>query len=119
MSIEYNSLLIANLFSSEEENEIQQILEEMGEIGDPIFLYPVYQKYKIVKNASISHYFIITLDAINSNDVIQIALEIDKNPKKEADRKYLLYIFDKRKFYKNEAINICNAWKRINLFGTH
>ena len=39
-------------------------------------------------------------------NVIQIALEIDKNPKKEADRKYLLYIFDKRKFYKNEAINI-------------
>ena len=51
MSDEYNSILITKLFTIQEEDEnfqdnITEILEEMQEIKNPIFLYPIYETYK-------------------------------------------------------------------------
>ena len=46
MSTEYNSILLAKLSSVTDEDETTDLLEEIEEIGDSIFLYPVYQAYK-------------------------------------------------------------------------
>jgi hypothetical protein len=81
MSTEYNSILLAKLSSVTEEDEITDLLDEMGEIGDSIFLYPIYQAYKNNKISHISHYFLFAISKLNSNDIIQIAFEVGENQK--------------------------------------
>jgi len=39
MSTEYNSMLIAKLYSTVEKGENDRLLEEIREIGDPIFWF--------------------------------------------------------------------------------
>lgn len=110
MSTEYNSMLIAKFYSTVYEEEMTDLLEEIAEIGDPVFLYPVYDAYKKNKKSFISHYYLLTLNSLNSNDVIQVALEIGENPEtKIIDIAYVLDIFDKRKFYEQRAIDIALA----------
>lgn len=110
MSTEYNSMLIAKLYSTVAREKTMELLEEIEEIGDPIFLYPVYDAYKKNKNTYISHCYISTLNSLNSNDVIQVALEIGENPETNIiDMAYVIEIFDKRKFYEQRAIDIALA----------
>ena len=117
MTSEYNSMLITKLYSTINEDEMEELLEEIGEIGDPIFLYPVYETYKKFKNRSIPHYFIIALKKLNSNNVIQVALEIGENPgTKNSDRIYVLGIFDKTKYYEQSALTI--AIRSLSIFMT-
>ena len=100
MSKEYYSMLIAKLYSTVNEKEILALLEEIAEIGDPIFSYPIYDIYKMKKKSYISHFYLSTLNGLNSNDVIQFALEVGENPEtKFTDIIYLLEIIYKRKFY--------------------
>ncbi len=117
MTSEYNSMLITKLYSTINEDEMVELLEEIEEIGDPIFLYPVYEAYKKNKNNSISLYFILTMNNLNSDEVIQVAMEIGENPEsKNVDRLYVLKIFDKRKYYEQRALNI--ALKSLSIFIT-
>jgi len=117
MSAEYNSMLIAKLYSTVNQDEIIELLEEIREIGDPIFLYPVYETYKKNKSSSFSHYFILALNDLNSNDAIQVALEIGENPEtKNSDRISALEIFDKRKYYEQRALAI--AIRSLSIFMT-
>ncbi len=110
-------MLITKLYSTINEDEMEELLEEIGEIGDPIFLYPVYETYKKFKNRSIPHYFIIALKKLNSNNVIQVALEIGENPgTKNSDRIYVLGIFDKTKYYEQSALTI--AIRSLSIFMT-
>jgi hypothetical protein len=100
-------MLIAKLYSTVDSDEMIHVLNEIAEIRDPIFLYPLYETYKKNKNSHISHYFITTLNELDSNDVIQIAFEIGENPEtKDVDRNYILEIFNKRKIYEQRAIDI-------------
>jgi hypothetical protein len=107
MSNEYNSLILAKLYSTSDENEMQDLLEDIANSKDPIFLYPLYEVYKKHKSSSISHYFIISLSELNSNEVIQIGLEIGENSDtRNANRIYTLDIFAKKNFYEQRAIQI-------------
>jgi len=118
MSTEYNSILITKLFAIKEkgdEDNAIEILEEIKEIKDPIFLYPVYEKYKENRDTTFSHYFISTIDSITSNDVVEIAYEIgETHDTSVADLTYVLDIFKKRNIYNQRAIDIAN--KALELF---
>lgn len=107
MSVEYNSILLAKLSSLTDEDELVDLLDEIKEIKDPIFLYPLYEAYKKNKESYVSHYFISTISELNSNNVIQIALEIGEDSKSNiVDIEYVLEIFNQRKIYEQRAINI-------------
>lgn len=115
MSSEYNSILIAKLYSTTNMDDMEELLEEIAEKSDPIFLYPLYEAYKNNKDSYISHIFIMTLNNINSNEVTQIAIEIGEDPKtKFLEFPYLLDIFDKRNFYEQRALNI--AFRGLSIF---
>lgn len=85
MSKEYNSKLISKLYKEKDDDKILEILEEMDEIGDPYFLYPIYDKYKGKENSYISHYFLSSIAKFKSeeakNIVRGIALDIETNKK--------------------------------------
>jgi len=69
MSTEYNSQLISKLYTTTDEDElIAEVLNEMEEIGDPVFIYPIFDAYNKYKNDSIGHYFISALGYIKSKD---------------------------------------------------
>ncbi len=110
MTIEYNSKLIAELYSTTKEKKLKELLNEIKEINGPIFLYPVYEIYKRNKNKSYSHYFLSTLNELNSSEIVSIAIEIGECPEtSNTDRVYAVEIFKKRKYYEKPAIDIALA----------
>lgn len=76
MAIEYNSKLIDALYQTADKGKAQRIQEEMSEIGDPIFIYPLYAAYKKFKYASNAHYFISALNGIESREILSVMTEI-------------------------------------------
>lgn len=110
MTTEYNSNLIAELYSTTKEKKLLELLKEIEEINDPIFLYPVYAIYKKNKNESYSHYFLSTLNELNSSEIVSIAIEIGEDPEtSNKDRIYAVEMFEKRKYYKKPATDIALA----------
>lgn len=110
MGTEYNSKLIAELYSTTQRNKLMELLNEIEEINDPIFLYPVYAIYKRNKKESYSHYFLVTLNKINSSEIVPIAIEIGEDPEtNNTDRVYAVEMFEKRKYYEKRAISIALA----------
>jgi len=115
MPVEYNSMLIAKLYASSEDDDVIEVLDEIGKIGDPIFVYPVYQAYKNNKTKYISHYFILALSKLNSSDVIKIAFEIGENQETSTtDIVYVLDILCDKKVYEPRAVKI--ALSSLSLF---
>lgn len=107
MTIEYTSMLLAKLSSTISEDEMTDLLNEIGELGDPIFLFPVYQAYKNNKIRFISHYFLSTISKLNSTDITKIGFEIGEDPSTSVtDLTYVLEIFDKAKVYDQRATAI-------------
>lgn len=110
MNAEYNSKLIAELYSTTKEKKLLELLKEIEEINDPIFVYPVYEIYKKNTIKYISHYFLVTLNELNSSAIIPIAIEIGESPEtSNTDRIYAVDIFEKRKYYEKPAIDIALA----------
>jgi hypothetical protein len=97
MSDEYNSKLTVQLNLATEEKKIQEILEEMEDIGSPFFIYPIYEKWKKFnhKFGFISHYFISCLTSITSKDVLDIAKEIMKTSQTIKDILWVYPILEK------------------------
>lgn len=83
MASEYNSKLIDNLYQTRDEEEAERILEEMEEIADPVFIRPIVAAYRKFQYASNSHYFVATLNKIESRGVLEALIEIvsDQNVK--------------------------------------
>lgn len=107
MTIEYTSMLLAKLSSSISEDEMTDLLDDIGELGDPIFLFPVYQAYKNNKTKTISHYFLSTISKLNSTDTAKIGFEISEDPTTHVtDLTYVLEIFDKAKIYDQRATDV-------------
>jgi hypothetical protein len=107
MTIEYTSMLLAKLFSTISEDEMTDLLNDIGELGDPIFLFPVYQAYKNNKTRFISHYFLSAISKLDSTDITKIGFEIGEDPSTSVtDLTYVLEIFDKAKIYNQRATNI-------------
>lgn len=107
MSSEYNSKLIVQLIQSTDTEIIKKILEEIEDIGDPIFIYPIFEKWKTLARDSfyISHYFISALLTINSEEVLKIALEMITMPRRSIDYAYIYQIFTKFRYSSDQIIN--------------
>lgn len=69
MASEYNSNLISKLYRLTNQKEVIEIIREMQEVKDPVFLRPILDGYERHKNSSIGHYFISALGSINSEDI--------------------------------------------------
>lgn len=104
MSEEYNSSLIVKLQNEENQTRIIEVLHEMEEIASPIFIYPVYEKWKKYKDTPISHYFISILTNISSSDVNKIAEEVISNYPDYRNICWIYPIFSKFKNYNETFI---------------
>jgi len=76
MSTEHNSLLLSRLNSDFPEQELWELLDEIKEIGDPIFLYPLYSLYQSKKNKGIAFKIVDIIGKIKSPSKEQIIKDI-------------------------------------------
>lgn len=107
MSSDYNSKLISELYSLDENetDAAEEILLEMEEIKDPVFIYPIYDTYKKFTNTPITHYFLHTLNSFESKDVLEFAIKIvlDKNTPGQI-LAWALPILTKQEYFDNNAV---------------
>ncbi|MDD3190607.1 MAG: hypothetical protein PHI66_02875 [Candidatus Pacebacteria bacterium] len=66
MFAEENSKLISSLYKAKKRQEISEILEYMGESGNPVFIYPILDGYAKYRNSSVGYYFIWSLSRLDS-----------------------------------------------------
>lgn len=98
MASEYNSKLITKLYTETQPSQIEEILHEMSDIGDPIFIYPIFEKWKTQSSAFNSHYYISALEDINSPDVLKIALEMFSLSERLTNRIWIIRILIKKQY---------------------
>lgn len=72
MSVEYNSKLIASLYEENSSKKALEILQEMEEIRDPIFIYPIYSAYKKFKISSDGYDFVVALTSFKTSEAAEI-----------------------------------------------
>lgn len=65
MRSEENSKLISDLYNAKSLDEVYDALEYMGEVGDPIFTYPMLDGYRKFKYSSVGYYFIWCLSRLD------------------------------------------------------
>jgi len=106
MSEDYNSQLIAKLYTAKDWGEMETILEEMGEIKSAVFVWPIWEIYKKNRIKSFSHYFIVILGEIDSNNSLNFLKTIVfDETEKENNRVYAIGILGWKKEYYNPEIN--------------
>ncbi|MDO8503449.1 MAG: hypothetical protein Q7S60_02040 [bacterium] len=111
MSTDYNSELISNLYKSTNQKKVIEIIEEMEEIGDPIFLEPIYDAYKRFQHTYISHYFVNAFEKFDSPKVLEIVTRIiNDGNRKLSDFFWTLSTLDKHKEYSPSLINIAGMF---------
>ena len=99
MSKEFEGKLISELLSSKSEKKIKELLDEINNINRPSFCYPLYEVYKQNKKKVYSHYILGTMESINSDEIISIALEIgNESDTSVVDLGYIIKIFKDSKF---------------------
>lgn len=76
MAQEYNSHLISRLYRAKTFRQLEEILEEIQNIKDPIFIYPLRDCFLLHQGKSYEHYIISALNSIESPDVISVLKEI-------------------------------------------
>lgn len=107
MSNEIEGKLIAEILSAKTQQKIVDLLDEIGKINSPSFCYPLYEVYKKVKNKAYSHFIIAVLRRIDSEEVINIALEIgNAEDTPVTDLGYVVEIFKDRKYFNSDAVKI-------------
>jgi hypothetical protein len=101
MSNEYNSKLIAKLYSSPSNSSTEKILDEIGEIRNPVFIYPIYEIWQSHNKAKsyITHYFISALSTIESQEVLKIAILMLNQSTTFKDKCWLFPIFLKFNYF--------------------
>jgi hypothetical protein len=108
MSQDYNSELIHKLYNSQSSDEAVKILNEIEEIKDPIFIYPIYDAFCKYKETAQSHYFISTLNSIDSNETLKIAYKIIDEATKQTHFLWALPILTKYKSFNEKYIQVCH-----------
>ncbi len=105
MATEYNSKLIDDLYQTRSADDAVRVLDEINEIGDPVFVYPIYAAYKRFSSSSSSHFFIDALDVIESREVLTIIVEIVSNPDiSSVDFTFALPIFLKYGYFAPDIV---------------
>ncbi len=119
MAQEYNSKLVSQLYKESDDEKAIQILDEMDEIKDPIFIYPILDAYKKFNNTACSHYFLSSLLLYSSPDIFRILKEIALNSDTRiSDIIWLLDYFSNVKFFDekiNERIKEYFSTKQISI----
>lgn len=72
MSTEFNSKLIDRLYQENDSEKATLISDEMVEIGDAIFIYPIFAAYKKFQSTSVSHYFVSDLKEFKQEEAVEI-----------------------------------------------
>jgi hypothetical protein len=106
MSSEYNSKLISKLYSVIKFSEIERVLNEISEIADPVFIYPLFDRWKLYnyKEDPSSHYFISALKDIKSKEVLNVSSEIFILSKTLKDRIWVYPIFQQYNYFEEKLI---------------
>jgi hypothetical protein len=77
------SKLVSKLYTLglDQGDKMQEVVEEIEELKDSIFLYPLYDAYIRFQKESISHYFLSAIASIGSADSLKVLKRIlhDKN----------------------------------------
>lgn len=76
MSAEFNSKLIDKLYQEFDPDKATLISDEMVEINDAIFIYPIFAAYKKFQKTTVSHYFIADLMEFKQEDSVRILKEL-------------------------------------------
>lgn len=79
MASEYNGKLIVRLLSEYHQDRVKEIIGEIEEINDPVFLDPLLAAYQKFEKSPISHYFIDAIAGIKSKEALNAIVEICKN----------------------------------------
>lgn len=107
MSSAYNSRLISSLYRETNQSKIKEILSEMEEIADPVFLDPIFDAYERFHHSFISHYFISSLKVFEGKEAIRIAVKIlGRLNRKTSDLVWVLPIFTKNQYFKPEITDL-------------
>jgi len=83
MATEHNSKLIAKLYDCTDPEKATEISDEMLEIGDSIFIYPIYSAYKRFRDneSYVTHYFVGDLTRFSTPEASEIIKEIAADAK--------------------------------------
>lgn len=79
MTNEYHSKLISNLYKSIDSDEANSVLEDMEEVIDVCFLYPIYDAYIKYQKSYLPHVFINLIAKIDSQESSDLIKKIAKS----------------------------------------
>lgn len=65
MYTEENSKLISNIYNAKNRQDLSDVLELMGESGDPIFVYPILDGYRRYKHTTVGYFFLWCLSYLD------------------------------------------------------
>jgi len=80
MAQEHNSKLISDLYTCTNSKQASSVLDDIDDIGDACFLYPIYDAYKKYKDNDYSYAFLSSIANINSSEVPKVLKEIATDP---------------------------------------
>lgn len=103
MSVRYNSELIDSLYQAMNAEKASDIADEMKEIGDPIFISPIFAAYKKFRLDSRSHYFLVDLIGFKQPEAIEILKKLaTETISGSADISYLIDFCIENNHFPNE-----------------
>lgn len=85
MAVEYNSRLISRLYASTNYSERAEVIDEMEEISDSIFLYPIFDAWNAQKKSAPR--FIRAISTIGTKESLEILLKIMRDDECDVDEK--------------------------------
>lgn len=104
---EYYLTLIEKLKTELPENELINLLNQIAETQEPLFINPLQDAYKIHKSSTFSHYFIYTIGKIDSPKKISFAKSTLKAKDTQfKDLNYALDILSDMKYFDQDCIDI-------------
>ncbi|MDD2375827.1 MAG: hypothetical protein PHD23_10800, partial [Eubacteriales bacterium] len=115
MSTSYNSRLIDKLYQENDALKATRIVDEMIEIGEAIFVYPIYSAYKKFKNTSYSHYFISDLTELASKEETKKEAEIiikELLEEQDIDSAHIYYLVE---FCIKNKYNVANFQRQAEI----
>jgi hypothetical protein len=100
MFAEENSKLISGLYNAKNRQEVSDILELIGESGDPVFVYPLLDGYTRCKQSTIGYYFIWSLSRLDYPELGKRLSELLESYEIEKDHiPMVLFFMAERRFF--------------------
>jgi hypothetical protein len=103
MYAEENSKLISELYNAKTRQEVSDILEYVGESGDPIFVYPLLDGYRKYKQSSVGYYFIWNLSRLDYPELGQRLNELLESYEIEMEHLPMALLFLAERRYSSQT----------------